>query len=127
MQYWNPNDATPSPSTWALPTGDYRQRQRTGRTGLLPRPGRGRRRTPPKTATPASACCAASARPVLIEAVTADLIPGQGSVPHATDYEYLDQSAELGLLYHYRLEDIAHDGAVRQSDPVGARAGTPAP
>ncbi len=60
-------------------------------------------------------------------AVTLDLIAGRGSTPHAADYEYLDESAEPGVLYYYRLEDIAHDGVAKRSETITARAGLPAP
>ena len=61
------------------------------------------------------------------EYVHNDLIPGQGSTPHATDYEHLDENAEPGVLYHYRIEDVAQDGAAEQSETITARGGVAAP
>ena len=56
-----------------------------------------------------------------------DLIPGHGSTPHPNNYQYTDITAKPGTKYHYKLQDVAHDGKTQLSQTITARAGTPAP
>ena len=56
-----------------------------------------------------------------------DLIPGHGSTPHPNNYQYTDITAKPGTKYHYKLQDVAHDGKTQYSQTITARAGTPAP
>lgn len=49
---------------------------------------------------------------LLVNYKTADALLGQGTVPHATDYEYIDKLVENGTEYEYRLGDVDYQGIV---------------
>ena len=44
-------------------------------------------------------------------------VPGQGSINTRTDYQYIDEFAEIGPIYAYRLTDVSYTG-VQTSHPV---------
>ena len=49
------------------------------------------------------------------------LIPGQGSKPMPTDYEFVDKTTKPGRVYYYYLEDIDVAGNREKSEVVNSR------
>ncbi|MCK6542489.1 T9SS type A sorting domain-containing protein [bacterium] len=49
---------------------------------------------------------------------TVSSIEGQGTKASATDYNYLDKSAETGKMYAYRISDVGYDGTVTAHNVV---------
>lgn len=49
---------------------------------------------------------------------TVSSIEGQGTKASATDYNYLDKSAETGKIYAYRISDVGYDGTVTAHNVV---------
>jgi hypothetical protein len=50
-------------------------------------------------------------------------IPGHGSSVEPHDYAYLDESAQPGHTYNYRLKEIDLDGSITYSNPVSVTLG----
>ncbi len=132
MQYWNPADRKPSPRAWLSRSATIGNANTPVELVSFAAQGvaagvRLRWRTESETANAGFRILRADSADGPFAPVRDDLIPGQGSTPHATDYEHTDETAEPGTTYHYRLEDVAHDGKTGQSETITAQAGTPAP
>ena len=132
MQYANPHNVPPSPQVWF--SGPKTLRSANTPVELVSFTAQGvqegvllRWRTASETANSGFRILRGNSENGPFQAVHNDLIPGQGSTPHATDYDYTDETAEPGALHYYQLEDMAHDGATERSATITARAGAPLP
>ena len=133
MQYWNPNGDPQGPGVWVSAKSTMGDPNTNVPVELVSFAAQGaengvllRWRTASETANAGFRILRGASVDGPFEYVHNDLIPGQGSTPHATDYEHLDENAEPGVLYHYRIEDVAQDGAAEQSETITAQAGVPA-
>ena len=108
MQYANPQNFPPSPRVWFSGPKTLRSANNPPTpVELVSFTAQGvqegvllRWRTASETANSGFRILRGNSENGPFQAVHNDLIPGQGSTPHATDYDYTDETAEPGALYH---------------------------
>ena len=132
MQYWNPDNNTPGPSTWISRTTTTGSRNTPVELASFTAQGVAagvllKWRTESETANSGFQILRSNNKNSPFQSIHNDLIPGQGSTPHPNNYQYTDKTAKPGTKYHYKLQDVAHDGKTQQSQTITARAGNPAP
>ncbi len=50
--------------------------------------------------------------------INSDLIPGAGTSQTAHSYQYIDQTAQVGKTYYYKLADVNYNGHMNMNGPI---------